>query len=100
LGQIPVPPYFALHPPVYYSLSVPRTYGYSPFAYPGSMETPEVEMEVKAALIENPHVTTPAAKDDSTDDKTAAVTWQVIRNPFVGPTQSTLAKAGSDAAVK
>jgi hypothetical protein len=27
-------PYFALHPPVYYSYRVARTYGYSPFAYP------------------------------------------------------------------
>ena len=27
-------PYFALHPPVYYSYRVARTYGFSPFAYP------------------------------------------------------------------
>lgn len=31
-------PYFALHPPVYYSHSVRRPYGYSPYAYfPGTM---------------------------------------------------------------
>ena len=31
-------PYFALHPPVYYSHSVSRPYGYSPFAdFPGSV---------------------------------------------------------------
>jgi hypothetical protein len=44
LGLVPVPPYFALHPPVYYSVHVPRSYGYSPFAYPGCVPTPEVEM--------------------------------------------------------
>jgi hypothetical protein len=32
LGNIPAPPYFALHPPVYYSHPTPRTYGHSPFA--------------------------------------------------------------------
>ena len=32
LGNIPAPPYFALHPPVYYSHPTPRTYGRSPFA--------------------------------------------------------------------
>ena len=37
LGQIPVPPYFSLHPPVYYSQPVARSYGYSPYAYPGTM---------------------------------------------------------------
>jgi hypothetical protein len=30
-------PYFALHPPVYYSYRVARTYGRSPFAYPPEM---------------------------------------------------------------
>src|SRR5437870_3480881 len=36
-------PYFALHPPVYYSEPVARTYGYSPFAYPFGSPTPEIE---------------------------------------------------------
>ncbi len=43
LGLVPTPPYFALHPPVYYSCPVPRSYGYSPFAYPGCVQTPEVD---------------------------------------------------------
>src|ERR1700742_789907 len=38
-------PYYALHPPVYYSYPVPRTYGYSPFAYPPSVMTPDVVFE-------------------------------------------------------
>jgi hypothetical protein len=33
-GDIPVPPYFSLHPPVYYDRIVPQAYGSSPFAYP------------------------------------------------------------------
>ena len=36
-------PYFSLHPPVYYSYRVPRTYGYSPFAYPPGVLTPGSE---------------------------------------------------------
>ena len=42
-------PYFAAHPPVYYSYPVPRTYGYSPFAYPPYVMTPEVEMGAETA---------------------------------------------------
>ena len=37
-------PYFALFPPVYYSYRVPRTYGYSPFAYPPGILTPSSEV--------------------------------------------------------
>jgi hypothetical protein len=33
-GQIPIPPYFSLHPPVYYGERVRMPYGSSPFAYP------------------------------------------------------------------
>lgn len=43
LGHTPYQvPYFAMHPPVYYSYPVPRPYGYSPFAYPPGTMTPEV----------------------------------------------------------
>ena len=55
-------PYFALHPPVYYSEPVPRTYGYSPFAYPPGVMTPELVGEPQPVTINNPYVpaTTPA----------------------------------------
>ena len=56
LGQIPVPPYFALHPPVYYSQPVPRTYGYTPFAYPGTKETPALIAPQAAKVIKNPYM--------------------------------------------
>ncbi|MDZ4819623.1 MAG: hypothetical protein SGJ20_11680 [Planctomycetota bacterium] len=48
-------PYFALHPPVYYSLPVPRTYGYSPWAYPPGVMTPDVEIDLSQDVI-NPHI--------------------------------------------
>ena len=48
-------PYFALHPPVYYSLPVGRPYGWSPFAYPGWVETPRVAPP-RPMVIQNPHV--------------------------------------------
>ena len=35
-------PYFAAHPPVYYSHIVPRPYGWSPYAYPPGTPMPEV----------------------------------------------------------
>lgn len=47
-------PYYALHPPVYYSQPVPRTYGHSPFAYPGNYRTPEIE-RIDPVTITNPY---------------------------------------------
>ncbi len=85
-GSIPVPPYFALHPPVYYSAPIPRTYGYSPFAYPGTVPTPEIVTPAEPEVIENPHVQ--QTKSQPLGDKTAAVTWEVIRNPFASGGQA------------
>jgi hypothetical protein len=81
-------PHFAAFPPVYYSYPVPRTYGYSPFAYPPYIMTPEVAIEPEPVTIHNPYVpsTKPAAPGERAD-KTAAVTPSpeplVIINPFV-----------------
>jgi hypothetical protein len=87
-GFIPVPPYFSLHPPVYYSVPVPRTYGYGPFAYPGSVPTPDVQLGPEE--IVNPHVE-PEDEDGAPEAeeaaaKTAAASRPaplVVRNPFV-----------------
>ncbi|TWT94088.1 hypothetical protein Pla108_38000 [Botrimarina colliarenosi] len=50
-------PYFAAHPPVYYSTPVPRTYGHSPFAYTPDTRTPEVASPCAQPLeIVNPYV--------------------------------------------
>lgn len=85
-GFIPVPPYFALHPPVYYSVPVPRTYGYSPFAYPGGVPTPDVELGPEEII--NPHVVPEEAPEPAqeTSNQTAAAPL-VIRNPFVEQAQ-------------
>lgn len=55
-------PYFAAHPPVYYSQPVPRTYGYSPFAYTPDTRTPDVVPAMRPVEIINPYVpsSTPA----------------------------------------
>ena len=82
LGRIPVPPYFALHPPVYYSHAVPRTYGYSPFAYPGYKETPELKVPT-AKVIRNPHVQPAFETKDKEIDLTKTAIQLEILNPFV-----------------
>jgi hypothetical protein len=97
-------PYYALHPPVYYSEPVPRTYGYSPFAYPPGVMTPEIVVESKPVTIINPYVpgagapdTKPASAETKTD-RSASTTNSpeplVIINPFVTP-KSGVAKSGS-----
>jgi hypothetical protein len=80
-------PYFALHPPVYYSYPVPRTYGYSPFAYPGYVMTPEVELPQPQTII-NPHVPAEPAKPalapaDRATQSASRIEPLVVENPFV-----------------
>src|SRR5262245_2396973 len=88
-------PYYAAFPPVYYSYPVPRTYGYSPFAYPPGVMTPEVEM-VEPLTINNPYVkgvevspaadakpADTAAPADRTTSAPPAPRPQVILNPYV-----------------
>ena len=79
LGFVPVPPYYALHPPVYYSAPVPRTYGYSPYPYPGHVRTPEIKVAVPKEIM-NPHVK-PQAKKAS--NRTARLQPRVIINQYV-----------------
>jgi hypothetical protein len=87
-------PYFALHPPVYYSEPVPRTYGYSPFAYPPEVMTPEIVGEAQPVTINNPYVpaTKPAAVEIKPSDRSASTGQApeplVIINPFVSPASS------------
>ena len=94
-GRIPTPPYFSIHPPVYYSVPVPRTYGYSPYAYPGWVRTPEIEMPTKkdVAVIENPfYKGKPLKKSTKQTAKKTASTQMIVINPFVErPTEMTLA---------
>ena len=87
LSRVPDPPYFAIHPPVYYSHAVPRTYGYSPYAYPGSVRTPEVKVEAPAAkMVKNPYATPAAAKPKKSIDlksMTKSSGPLEVLNPFV-----------------
>lgn len=92
-------PYYALHPPVYYSQPVPRTYGYSPFAYPPGVMTPEIVEESKPVTIVNPYVpsTKPASAETKADRSASTSTTPeplVIINPFVTP-KTEVAKSGS-----
>jgi hypothetical protein len=91
-------PYFALHPPVYYSEPVPRTYGYSPFAYPPYVMTPEIVHDSKPVTIINPHVPAAApASAETNTDRSASTTNEpeplVIVNPYVTPSRG-VAKSG------
>jgi hypothetical protein len=87
-------PYFSAHPPVYYSYPVPRTYGYSPFAYPPYVMTPEMGEESAPVEITNPYV--PSSKQEqpqNPSDKTASrnkhhVEPLVIDNPYVSTKRS------------
>jgi hypothetical protein len=91
-------PYFALHPPVYYSYPVPRTYGYSPFAYGPEIMTPDVVEETKPVTIDNPYVPLKKAVDAKTTDRSVSTESMpeplVITNPYVTPA-SNVAQSGS-----
>lgn len=78
-------PYYAMFPPVYYSAPVPRSYGWSPFAYPPGTMTPEVETAEPQDMT-NPYVTPPAEAKPSSLNNTAAhraPVPQVVINPYV-----------------
>ena len=76
-------PYYALHPPVYYSYPLPRSYGYSPFAYPPGTRTPEIEIEfAEPEVMVNPYVPQTEKPAAATLDKTTQAPLR-INNPFV-----------------
>jgi hypothetical protein len=89
LGHIPTPPYFALHPPVYYGQRYFRSYGESPYARPARTSRPLI---VEVQLIRNPYVAEaaliPAApkaeiKETKQEDQVATrVQPQLIINPY------------------
>lgn len=82
-SHVPVPPYFSLQPPVYYTQPVGRTYGYSPYAYPPYIMTPEAKAVAKPmpATISNPYVT-PVKPDAKQAKKTDGNTAAIVDNPF------------------
>lgn len=84
-------PYYAAFPPVYYSAPVPRTYGYSPFAYPPGTMTPEIDMSAAAAMeIINPYMvpaSTSTEEESVNDDRVTKIEESVqplvVANPYV-----------------
>lgn len=74
-------PYYALYPPVYYSYAMARPYGYSPFAYPPGVMTPEARPEAAAAEYRNPFVP-PRDPSQPAKDQTASAPRTYL-NPFV-----------------
>jgi hypothetical protein len=80
-------PYFAKHPPVYYSYPVPRTYGYSPYAYPPGTRTPEV-VKPEPLTIQNKYVPRKATAEPAENQVTSAPLR--IRNPYVAQPEAEL----------
>jgi hypothetical protein len=74
------PPYYALYPPVYYSYPVARPYGFSPFAYPPGVLTPEVKPSLSGQTYLNPFV--PSSVEAVDVDQTTSV-GRTYYNPFV-----------------
>ncbi len=73
-------PYYAMHPPVYYSYVVPRPYGYSPFAYPPGTFTPEPR-RAEPLVVPNPFV--PATQGrDGPKHRTASAPLRIV-NPYL-----------------
>lgn len=80
-------PYYSLYPPVYYSMPVPRTYGYSPFAYPPGYTTPDVDLRPAPETIVNPHAAPSAnsgksKKAEAPKDRATQAPMTIL-NPFV-----------------
>ncbi len=100
-AYIPAPPYFAMHPPVYYGARYTRPYGMSPFASapmlqpnPGYTGQRAPRLVPPPMILANPHCQIGGTADinavaESTDKKTAetmvAPAPLVIDNPFVVP---------------
>src|SRR5688572_27179791 len=56
VGFVPQPPYYSIHPPVYYSSQIiRRPYGYSPFAYPATYPQFNTQMiEARSSVNSDP----------------------------------------------
>ena len=80
-------PYYALHPPVYYSYPVPRPYGWSPFADPIGTIPPDISCQAQPLEIINPYVPSgktsePEKKADTTASNISQPEPLVIYNPY------------------
>ncbi len=87
-------PYFALHPPVYYSLPVPRTYGYSPFPYPPGVLTPASNLP-RPQVVRNVYGGREAPADDEIALRQPGPSPLTIINPFVEQSGKSAANWGT-----
>ncbi len=67
-GRIPTPPYFSIHPPVYYGRRVSMTYGDSPLIHPVtvSRRVNSAHVPIPAVII-NPYVAGPPSIETETE---------------------------------
>ena len=87
LGRVPVPPYFALHPPVYYGDRYARPFGASPFAGRSQMTYPDSYRPVPDGLDPanyrpHHHMFAPSADKAKTMSGRLSIKAKVILNPF------------------
>jgi hypothetical protein len=86
-------PFYALHPPVYYSYPVARAYGWTPFAYsPDAVILPLEEGGAKQIInpfvppsnapVPTPNVKAKPSAERTTDDSPSTI--HVVVNPYVG----------------
>ena len=80
LGNVPTPPYFALHPPVYYSHPVARPYGSSPFACP--CDCHHRDHESSRRIVINPYIETQPRELATKAQTNVAVVPTRVANPF------------------
>jgi hypothetical protein len=74
------PPFYAMYPPVYYSQPMSRSYGWSPFAYPPGVPTPQNRVTAPQGVPTSLAYESNAAPAPA---DVVAPTPLTIENPFV-----------------
>ena len=100
-GYVPIPPYFALHPPVYYGERYTRPYGASPFAAKSQLQQNDnyrhrIRTDFVPMKIDNPYCPTckvnPTPAKAKINSRTAAAP-QMIENPYYKAGRSSVTQA-------
>ncbi len=98
-GNIPTPPYFAIHPPVFYGERVERSYGISPFAAlpPMHSELAKPRNNGSKAMVMNPYCTETIEEITPVENQVSQIAKpKVIFNPFVAGAGSIAKSEGTD----
>ena len=97
-GRIPTPPYFAIHPPVYYGKRVGMPYGNSTVTRPprpvlgDSLRVGPFQMPAQPLMIDNPYV---EDVEQATADVAADTNVAAVGNPHVSEEQAIEGKRGA-----